>query len=831
MPSTSAYQLIINTARRPSIFAREGGRPILVFTGPAADKAIDDVKLLNRWAQCTVIEVNLDADEKPDVKAIIDGLSSSLARWVPGTLLPPPRFPRTDFILWALRDEKSADGGRQRFFAWRRKKKSKGQELQRWADYIGRTVTTWLPASGLAAFGLQQFMDGVNLVLWSVSPIVAVSVALLHAVLLIRGKISCRWFYHAPYLQRAEGDRLADYAGFLRMAAEPQLERLLVAAFLEDLRQAYRRHPFGWSWPGWGRHTYPVVGIKNAEPGTPERRFMELVEEVRVDTGQRSPLLLVVSTSTAPNPRRPLVRADNGKNDSSKGKTKKSGDPYGKWQEAMRRLQPSPYLIYTPRTLGDSGGGNALVKLRPLRAMGFWAFVFALVAAPVTAVAVETFGCGSELRQVDEQCVGLGSLDQIEPHKMVQPVAHKIEQQNAAIPFGSKIIKIAYFGPLTTKPNAQFKDGQMAAVAGELAGVGAYQADFNKGKSDWKIKVLFANTGQDFVGAKEAATGIARFARDDQSLAAVVGFAWSRDEVKSAVAELTKADIPMVSTVTTVDQIAGEGKKRSPYFYRLAVVDSMQVKATVHWLERIGLDPKVGKKPEVAVIWQREDNELYSQDLRNLFLSEYRGKKTAFEFSDDASLDDAIRTACRSNAKVLYYTGRADFLDTVKRSWGASCESRGVRLLASDDVTGRIANEVHRDGAKHSVTMSFVSLTDARGSSTNQNQVELRQWADKVTRNYSFVHAAFGWDAVEAVMTAFNTYRNRNPDALDIRSGVHYNLRGLDFDGASGKVTFSSHLTEHDAQGRTVWLMSVEAGQPIRAVRECRVTSTSPSCG
>jgi hypothetical protein len=870
MPNTSAYQLMIKAVRRPFLFAREKGRPILVLTGDSTTEPVDDIQVIQRWSPSAVIEGNTG----PDIIAIIKSLVSpdGLTRWVPGTLLPPPRFPRTEFILWAWQvgnsasKTPSAEDYRQSFVKWRRGETFKGRELQRWADYVGRTVTTWLPASGLAAFGLQQFMDGVNLVLWLVSPVVAVTIALLHAVLLIRGRISYRWFYKAPYLKRAKGEKLAEYAQRIGGAVKPdqgaaaqgadkrwaehreQVERLLVAAFLEDLRQAYRRHPFGWSWPGWGRHTYPVVGIKNAEPGSQRRRFMELVEEVRVDTGQRSPLLLVVSTSTMPDPRRPLFDA---------GGVDNPGELYKKWRRAMRGLQPSPYLMYTPEKLDNQDGGDVPLKLRPLRAMAFWAFVLALVAAPVTAVAVKTVGCGSELRQVDEQCVGLGALDQIEPHEIVRPVVEKIEEQNAAIPFGKKIIKIAYLGPLTTQPGAQFKDGQMAAVAGELTGIGAYQADFNKGKSDWKIKVLFANTGQDFVGAKEAATGVAEHARDDPSLAAVVGFAWSRDEVKKAVAELTKADIPMVSTVTTVDQIAGEGKKRSPYFYRLAVVDSLQVKATVHWLERIKLDAKVGRRPEVAVIWQREKNELYSQDLRNLFLSEYRGKKTAFEFSDDASLDDAVRTACQSSAKVLYYTGRADFLDTVKRSWGAACESRGVRLLASDDVTGRIANEVHRDAAKHNVTMSFVSLTDARNPSGNQSQAALWQWADRVTRNFSYVHAAFGWDAVQAVTTAFNTYRNQRPDApdedrgsdthdanrssdaadedqdsgvLDIRSGVHYNLRGLHFYGASGEVTFPSHLTEHDAQGRTVWLMNVEAGKPIQAVRECRVTSEDP-CG
>ncbi|MFD2356925.1 hypothetical protein ACFSTC_58285 [Nonomuraea ferruginea] len=39
-----------------------------------------------------------------------------------------------------------------------------------------------------------------------------------------------------------------------------------------------------------------MVALRNADPGTMGRRFMELLDEVRV-RGQRGPLLLVASTS------------------------------------------------------------------------------------------------------------------------------------------------------------------------------------------------------------------------------------------------------------------------------------------------------------------------------------------------------------------------------------------------------------------------------------------------------------------------------------------------------------------------------------------------------
>ncbi|MFC5819636.1 hypothetical protein [Nonomuraea harbinensis] len=303
-------------------------------------------------------------------------------------------------------------------------------------------------------------------------------------------------------------------------------------------------------------------------------------------------------------------------------------------------------------------------RLLLARPLAFWAVVLALLVVPVMATVTATAGCGAELREVDGQCVGLGALGKMAPHPLVAPVARRIEEQNAAIPLGHKVFTIAYLGPLTTQPGAQFKDGQMTAVAGELAGIGAYD-------------------------------------------------------------------------------------RRSAFLFRLAVVNSLQMKATVHWLETLGLAEGVGRKPKVAVVWQRQDGELYSQDLKDLFLAE---------------------------------------------------------------------------------SMSFVSLTDVRDTSlTNQSQQTLWRWIAESGVGVSFAHAAFGFDAAQAVAIAFSAYRTQS-EADDILSGVHYNLRGQAFDGATGKVSFSEHATDHDAQGREVWLMTVESGRPIQATWVCRPTATAAEC-
>ncbi|MEO3872853.1 hypothetical protein ABGB18_28905 [Nonomuraea sp. B12E4] len=836
------YQVIEKAVRRPLLLAREGGGPILVFTGAAqlADQAVETARHFHRRAPHA--EINAEAAGTTDVTAIVERLTGAeglLAHWERGTLLPPPRFPLTRFVLWAWGarnlDVHQAKGlpnpvvvrnaYRQSLTEWRRKEVADGAALRRWVDYVARTMTTWLPASGLAAFGLQTLMDGISLVLWLASPAVAVIGALLHATLLIRGLIFYRWFRRAPFLRRQEGEDLIAYA--MRFAAperpeaerREEAERLMVTALLEDLRQAYRRRVI--PWPGWGRHTYPVVGIKKADPGTQERRFVELVDEVRVSTGQRGPLLLVVSTSEPPAGH----RAEFGTNGPAAGPVQL----YARWRETMRRVKPSPYLVIRLETDDLPPGTDRPASLFPVRPLAFWAVVLLLIGAPITATLAATVGCGTDLREVAGQCVGLGPLDKMAPHPLVLPVANRIKEQNDAIPFGSKVFTVAYLGPLTTQPGARFKDGQMTAVAGELTGIGAVQDSYNKSRSDWKMKVVFANTGQDFISAGLAATGIAERAREDSSLAAAVGFAWSREEVRQAVGVLTKANVPMVSTVSTVDKIANVvGGRRSAYLFRLAVVDSLQIKATVHWLDTLGLTAEVGRRPKVAVVWQQQPGELYSQDLKDLFWREYGGEKTEHGFTDDASLEAAVGEACVSGAKVIYYTGRADFLSTLKGAWGASCEKRGVRLLASDDVTGSVANDVRASANKHNVTMSFVSLTDVRDNFLNQGQKTLQQWAGPKS-SFSFAHAAFGYDAAQAVAIAFNAYRTQS-GTVDIRSGVRYNLRGEVFDGATGRVSFSAHATDHDAQGREVWLMTVESDQPIQAIRVCRPTAEAAIC-
>ncbi len=94
------------------------------------------------------------------------------------------------------------------------------------------------------------------------------------------------WFLRQPYVDR-------DSTGFLGFAlgvfdprpVEPddhgeQLDLLLVAAFLEDLRRNYRRD---YRRAAWARVRYPVLIFEHLAAGHPGVAFVELAERVRAE--------------------------------------------------------------------------------------------------------------------------------------------------------------------------------------------------------------------------------------------------------------------------------------------------------------------------------------------------------------------------------------------------------------------------------------------------------------------------------------------------------------------------------------------------------------------
>ncbi|MGH3702979.1 MAG: hypothetical protein ACRDQY_26785 [Pseudonocardiaceae bacterium] len=108
-----------------------------------------------------------------------------------------------------------------------------------------------------------------------------------------------RWFMRQRYM----APRLsADFLGFAdRLTREPrrkedseQVDKLLVHAFLEDLRFAYRRRP--WHLHAWRRTAYTVALLDNVTDNDGGYELLRLINEVRNETGQLDPLLVIAAS-------------------------------------------------------------------------------------------------------------------------------------------------------------------------------------------------------------------------------------------------------------------------------------------------------------------------------------------------------------------------------------------------------------------------------------------------------------------------------------------------------------------------------------------------------
>jgi hypothetical protein len=118
-----------------------------------------------------------------------------------------------------------------------------------------------------------------------------------------------RWFTRQPFMTPTLSS--GGFLGFAtRLSVKPRTDKdrtqvhlLLMHAFLEDLRRAYRRRP--WRLQGWRRTAHPVVLLDEAapdasEPIGPGAELLRLINDVRNETGLLDPLVVVYAAHTLP---------------------------------------------------------------------------------------------------------------------------------------------------------------------------------------------------------------------------------------------------------------------------------------------------------------------------------------------------------------------------------------------------------------------------------------------------------------------------------------------------------------------------------------------------
>ncbi|MGN9786992.1 ABC transporter substrate-binding protein [Nonomuraea sp. ZG12] len=782
---------------------------------------------------------SLDAGEAGDVRSVVRKAVDRLGQRIGHKGLPPIRFQLTEFVLLVierkLAGETEVPQMEKALSAHRPGRLQDGQErpIVVWLDYLSRLLTGWIPAASLLAALAGQL---ITIAGWALSVAGATAVAAGHAVLLARTHIRSSWFRRQRLRPRHPWERLPAYAERLARLTAEQLEMVLVNAFLEDLRQAYRRRRL-FLWPSWARAYYCTVYLRNVGGAQPPP-FLTRVNAVRRQVARWDPLLVVTSgpkrDDLLPSLRTVRVNAA------------RRGEPIG--DEAYRDWLHQARSRYGPSCLVIEGvaldevrqavaqDSQRQSKLGHKRVRAYWVVVAALLVGPLVASGAyiwnldRTYCQSPDVRRDQGECIGLSDGGHVFHERLARPIG-LIAAENVKAVESGRYVEVAYIGPMTGSPQAL-----LAGSHGELFGIAAYQQAFNAATgSRPKLRVLLVNPGQVFRKVVEAARQVVDRLESGAPVVGVIGMAQSRARNQEAIAVLNAAGLPVMVTVGTADDLAVHQRVPAPYFFRMAAANGRQARATAEWIKAGTGD--LPRARTVALLEDVTEGDLYSIGLSRDFAAAFgEDKVTTLRYSGGEQLKTQVKQACDGGHDLIFYTGRGDDFATFVEGLNVGCsQARTHQVLASDDVTKYVQDNQQALGEHPNMRLHYVTLAwegawespwagEGRGGKAQIARILALIKADPQP---SKLHSMLAYDATLALGLAIGSAYG-GTGSLPDKGTVLYGLGALGTQyGTTGVIEFTRGRVPHESVGKAVMLVQV----PERAVGQAKEQRLVGLCG
>ncbi len=539
-----------------------------------------------------------------------------------------------------------------------------------------------------------------------------------------------------------------------------QIKKLLVHAFLEDLRLAYRRR----RWKvlpkrsGWRRTGYLTVLLDNVAEENGGWELLQLINEVRNETGELDPLFIVAASDEVP----PTAEAEAEVVDPAE-----ADHALAEWQRTLpsRRQQlvkdaryfrvrlPSPVepadIKSLPRDDRTAWDVDAVFRTRPApqlarRGLIELPLLIALLLAlvPVSRDVRDywaancsyfqprfTDGVAVKLVKVgrkDMQCIGysdndsqiFGTGERLQgAQKMIfdqNNEARRLHEEDANRPY----IGIVYFLGLTHKGDAQDTDN---ASAEELEGLYLRQLQQNvPSKTEPLLRVIVANGGS---GMKKAPQVVSEMLRPlfaaDPTVMGVLGLDRTVAETEEAITQLGLAGIPAVGTTLT-----GTGlKDRSPLYFQLVPGNPKQAQLVTEYAQYVHAKKLTIYHPEltshdnyvktlVEAVRDRISRTKEVRDEKTKKVTRARIKLEYHSWKYSPDLDSLCGGSTDRSDEIIYYAGRED--DFQKFLTGVTgCYNRELlpRIVADDSVSRFMAQGKNRRYEKLAgLSVSYVGM-------------------------------------------------------------------------------------------------------------------------
>ncbi|GGK62464.1 hypothetical protein [Nocardia camponoti] len=565
-----------------------------------------------------------------------------------------------------------------------------------------------------------------------------------------------RWFLHQRYLAPELSGSFLGFASRLTASHrvdenEDQVAKLLIHAFLEDLRDAYRRRL--WRPSSWRRTAYPVALLGGLSSTGDGARVLRWINEIRNETGLFDPLVIVafcdqgperevgelshvgelrglrtleslaaVGVAQPPDPLQEWVREIDNR------RTHRSADAWYLPLRAVLPAEPRPWV-------SDARfRGLALPPAPPLASRAWFVGLCALV--PVVLVAglmlvsfpplrgVEcshwpwTDGVSVALR--DGECVGYSDnesqtfADDAEL-SAIQREVFALNARSAAAREDNPhrpLVSLVYFAGLSyADTNVRYPHAQVE----ELAGLAVRQrrALLASDASEPLLRVIIANGGSDMRSARWVVDNpLRQLIADDPTVLGVVGIDRSTAETRSAITRLGELGVPTVSTTLSADGL----EQASPLYFGAAPSNVVQAKLIGDYVQGALAADGSRRYTGVTVYHPEDESDLYVTTLVNDMRAElakrgvpareltWREQQQLYRFPAPCESPDFDRKS------LLFFAGRNNDFPTFAKSVSRGCLSgEGPAILGNDAVTRLITDPRATAALPANLTVRYVA--------------------------------------------------------------------------------------------------------------------------
>ena len=551
-----------------------------------------------------------------------------------------------------------------------------------------------------------------------------------------------RWFMRQQYLAPLQSVNFLGFAERLTVGVRQsedidQVDKLLVHSFLEDLRRAYARR--SGRLEGWRRTAYPVVLIGNAAEGSAGYRLMQLVNDVRNETGRSDPLLVVCTSDQVP---QALAKENAAESDSGRlpnGDSAYADEDYRRWARKLpgsRRARVDT-AWYLPISVADSENPDQDPRKPIGAAPPTWfarrsvvGSVILVLALPVAVWVGWEHGGGPgcphvpfrgqvEVRGIGGQCIGYSDSNYFrfndEPgQERLRHVQNVIFEQNGTVrdlwEKGNRIrpyITIVYLAALTGRPTAANEEAY-AAEREELEGLAVAQYDgIQEPVSSPEVPLLnivIANGGSQIEHASEAVGMIADLAARDPKVVGVIGMGESRTSTAEALRKLNEVGLPLIGPVASADDFY----KNSRLYLQLSAPNGDQVRMIGEYSKQV---LKVSDARLYWTVGKRSDfdRDLYVKTLVN-DLVELLPRDFEINVDNMGRFDGSLSRDVCGYQGMLIFAGRwtefSSFLNALDGECGSNPPSH---VIASGSVSRYMSNPTLRRSAPGTIPVTYSS--------------------------------------------------------------------------------------------------------------------------